>query len=104
MEIEFLDRQLALLDTDRASETPLPPPVIHAWRNRAVLIRAVPDVRTLRNWQSLGYEVDEASEKHTIRLMDRWRIVFDLNERRNPPVMMVAGIDEYHEIFGRVEV
>ena len=104
MKIEFVDERLALIDTDRASETRLPLAVIGSWHQRVVLIRAVPDARTLRNWRSLGYELNEVSGQHSIQLYDQWRIVFELDENRSPPVMIVLGIDEYQEVFGRVEV
>jgi plasmid maintenance system killer protein len=103
MKIEFRDQQLALIDTDQASETRLPRSVVTSWHQRAIFIRAIPDARTLRNWQCLGYELNEVSGNHSIQLTDQWRIVFELNESYSPPVMIVVGIDEYHAVFGRVE-
>jgi plasmid maintenance system killer protein len=102
MEIEFCDQHLAFISTDRAAETGLPCSVIQSWQEIILLIDAVPDAHTLRNWQSLGYENREGG-KHSIRLLGRWRIVFELDECRSPPVMIVVAIDEYREVFRRVE-
>jgi plasmid maintenance system killer protein len=102
MEIEFGDERLALISTDQAAETRLPSSIIQSWQELIVFIDAIPDAHTLRNWQSLGYECLEGG-KHSIRLLDWWRIIFELDESRSPPVMIVVAIDEYHEVFGRVE-
>jgi plasmid maintenance system killer protein len=102
MEIEFRDQRLALASTDRADETRLPCSVIQSWQEIIVVIDAIPDAYTLRNWQSLGYECLEGG-RHSMRLLGRWRIVFELDESRIPPVMIVVAIDEYREVFRRVE-
>lgn len=102
MDIEFRDERLALIRTDRATESRLPCSVIRSWHEIVVVINAIPDAHTLRNWQSLEYERLGRGE-HSIRLFDQWRIVFELDESRSPPVMIVVAIDEYREIFRRVE-
>jgi toxin HigB-1 len=101
MDIEFGDQRLALVSTDRAAETRLPSAVIQSWHEIVVVIDAIPDAHTLRNWQSLGYECIDRG-MHSIRLLNRWRIAFELDESRSPPVMIVVAIDEYREVFGRV--
>jgi plasmid maintenance system killer protein len=73
-----------------------------SWQGLVFLIDAIPDAHTLHNWQSLGYEC-LGDTLHSIQLLDQWRIVFDLDENRSPPVMIVVAIDEYREVFGRVE-
>jgi plasmid maintenance system killer protein len=102
MDIEFRDERLALIRTDRAAESRLPCSVIRSWQEIVVVIDAIPDAHTLRNWQSLGYERLGRGE-HSIRLFDQWRILFELDESRSPPVMIVVAIDEYREVFRRVE-
>src|SRR5262245_27820221 len=84
MGIEFRDERLALIRTDRAAESRLPCSVIRSWHEIVVVIDAIPDAHTLRNWQSLGYERLGRGE-HSIRLFDQWRIVFELDESRSPP-------------------
>jgi plasmid maintenance system killer protein len=102
MDIQFRDQRLALMRTDRAAETLLPCFVIRSWQEIITVIDAIPDAHTLRNWQSLGYE-RLGDDLHSLRLLDHWRMVFELDENRSPPVMIVVAIDEYREVFGRVE-
>src|SRR5437016_1639689 len=102
MDIEFRDQGLGLIRTSRAAETQLPCNVIRSWQELAFLLDAIPDAHTLRNWRSLGYE-RLGHGQHSIQLLDQWRIVFQLDENRSPPVMNVVAIDEYREVFGRVE-
>jgi toxin HigB-1 len=69
MDVEFRDKNLALVETDRAAETRLPISVINSLRNKLVVIRAAPDERTLRNWKSLHYE-KMSDEERSIRIND----------------------------------
>jgi plasmid maintenance system killer protein len=103
MKIEFRNQRLALIGTDRAMEMDLPCSVIRTWHETVIVIDAIPDAHTLRNWRSLGYERLEVSGRHSIRLIDQWRLIFELDESCSPPVMIVLVIDEYQEVFGRVE-
>jgi proteic killer suppression protein len=69
IEIEFRDKALALIETDRAAETRLPISVINSLRDKLVIIRAAPDERTLRNWKSLHYEkLEGRSGQRSIRI------------------------------------
>ena len=58
MDVEFRDKTLALIETDRAAETRLPISVINSLRQKLVVIRAAPDERTLRNWKSHSLRKD----------------------------------------------
>jgi len=77
MEIEFQDKTLALVETDRAAELRLPFSVIASLRRKLVIIKAAPDDRTLRNWRSLHYE-KMAGEERSIRLNDQYRLIFTI--------------------------
>lgn len=98
MDIEFRDRRLALIRTDRAAETRLPISVIKSCREKLIVIAAAPDVRTLRNWKSLHFErlKGDRAEQCSIRLNDQWRLVFELDENRSPPAVIVIAVDDYH--------
>lgn len=98
MDVEFRDKRLALLETDRAAETRLPISVINACRNKLVVLRAAPDERTLRNWKSLHYEKLEGkrSGQRSIRLNRQWRIVFTFSDECRPPVITVLSVEDYH--------
>ena len=99
MEVEFQDKRLALIETDRAAETKLPISVINACRQKLVVIRAAPDVRTLRNWKSLHYEKlrGERSGQRSIRINRQWRLVFTLDQESEPPKLTVLAVEDYHK-------
>lgn len=98
MKVEFRDRRLALIRTDRAAETNLPVSVIKSCREKLVVLEAAPDERTLRNWKSLHYEKLGSDRKgqRSIRLNKQWRLVFELDDRNSPPSVMIVGIEDYH--------
>jgi proteic killer suppression protein len=98
MEIEFRDRHLALIETNRAAETKLPISVINSCRQKLVVMRAAPDERTLRNWKSLHYEklLGDREGQRSIRLTRQWRLVFTLDDARSPPAIKVLSIEDYH--------
>jgi toxin HigB-1 len=98
MKIEFRDRRLALIRTDRAAETKLPFPVIKSCREKLVVIEAAPDERTLRNWKSLRFKKleGERNGERSIRINDQWRIVFTIDESSVPPTIAILAIEDYH--------
>src|SRR6266545_4870644 len=86
MEIEFVDSRLATIETPNAGMTGLPVPVIKAARRKLTVLRAATDDRVLRNWKSLHYEKlkgDRAGQR-SIRVNDRYRIVFTLDSDTDP--------------------
>ena len=98
MEIEFSDKCLALVETDRAAETRLPISVINSLRQKLVVIRAAPDERTLRNWKSLHYEKlrGKREGERSIRINKQWRLVFTLNTDCQPNKMTILSVEDYH--------
>lgn len=91
MDIEFHDNTLALVKTDRATETRLPIAVINSLRNKLVIIRAAPDDRTLRNWKSLHYEKMEGEEK-SIRLNKQYRLIFTISGESGSTKMTILRV------------
>jgi len=97
MDIEFRDKSLALIETDRAAETKLPITVINSFRDKMVVLRAAPDERTLRNWKSLHYEKLKGQEgERSIRLNKQWRVVFLIKTECTPNKMTVLRVEDYH--------
>lgn len=98
MKVEFRDRRLALIRTDRAAETKLPVAVIKSCREKLGVIEAAPDERTLRNWKSLHYEklAGEREAQRSIRLTKQWRLVFELDSSSSPPIVTVIAVEDYH--------
>jgi toxin HigB-1 len=98
MDIEYRDKRLALIRTDRAAETRLPISVIKSCREKLIVIEAAPDARTLRNWKSLHFErlKGDRAGQCSIRLNDQWRLIFELDESRSPPAVTVIAVEDYH--------
>jgi proteic killer suppression protein len=97
MKVEFRDKRLALIRTDRAHELGLPFAVIKSCREKLVFIEAAPDERTLRNWRSLQYKKREGSEdEKQVRINDQYRIIFTINNDADPPVMTILEIGDPH--------
>ena len=91
MEIEFLDRALALVETERAAETRLPISVIKSLRNKLQFLRAAPDERTIRNWKSLHYEKMQDDER-SIRLNDQFRLIFKIDTDAKPNRLTIIRV------------
>lgn len=91
MEVEFRDKTLALVESDRAAETRLPIAVINSLRQKLVLIRAAPDERTLRNWKSLHYEKMDDGER-SIRLNKQFRLLLEIDTNSKPNKVTVLRV------------
>jgi toxin HigB-1 len=97
MDIAFLDKSLALVETDRAADTKLPISVINSFRDKLTVLRAAPDERTLRNWKSLHYEKLKGKEgERSIRLNKQWRVVFLIETECKPNKIKVLRVEDYH--------
>lgn len=98
MEIEFADKRLALIRTDRAHELKLPFAVIRSCRDKLVVLENAPDERTLRNWKSLEYKKREGSknDERQIRINKQYRIVFTIDTTLNPPKLTILEIGDNH--------
>jgi proteic killer suppression protein len=98
MKIEFRDRRLALIRTDRAAETKLPFAVIKACCEKLVVLEAAPDERTLKNWRSLHLKTvygDESSHR-LVQVSDQWSMAFTIDESSVPPTITILAIEEPH--------
>lgn len=101
MEVEFKDKRLAQAEVGSPSELAalkLPFEVIGRIRDRLAFLRAAPDERTIRNWRSLHYEKlkGDRDGQRSIRINDQWRLIFLLDSERNPPKIVILGVEDYH--------
>ena len=96
MKIEFREKHLAIIRTDRATELKLPVAVIKLCQDKLDFIEAAPDERTLRNWRSLRFKKLEGSDLRQIRINKQYRMRFELDNTRNPPVITVTFIGDPH--------
>jgi proteic killer suppression protein len=98
MKIEFRDKRMALILTEKAHELGLPPAVIKACRSKLVFLDAAPDELSIRNWKSLQYKKLEGDKhgRRTVRINDQYRIVFTIDEDTNPPTIVIWEIGDPH--------
>lgn len=99
MKIEFLDRKLAAIRTDRAAaELKLPIAVIKSCRDKLIIIEDAPDDRVLREWASLRYKKLQGDREgqREVRINNQYRIVFILDETQTPPVVKILEIGDIH--------
>jgi plasmid maintenance system killer protein len=96
MKIEFADKRLSFIRTDRAHELGLPIAVIKSCRNKLRFIEAAPDEQTLRNWKSLEFKKLEGTDLRQIRLNDQYRMHFRLDTACSPPLVTVTFIGDPH--------
>ena len=99
MEIEFADLRLAEVETVNAGSTGLPVPVIKVVRRKLTVLRAATDDRALRNWKSLHYEKLKGSRdgQRSIRVNEKYRIVFTLDSDTKPQKATILSIEDYHK-------
>src|SRR5262249_44164938 len=98
MKVEFRDKRLAIIRTERAHELGLPFGVVKRAREKLIVIEAAPDERTLRNWKSLNYKKLEGEKKglRQVRINDQYRIEFELDESTSPPTVAITFIGDPH--------
>lgn len=98
MEIEFADPSLALIETNEAVAFKLPVAVIRSARKKLVMLRAATDDRTMRNWKGLHYEKlkGDREGQRSIRLNDKFRLVFTLDNDADPKKVTILAIEDYH--------
>jgi len=99
MDIEFVDSDLALIETDDAAKTKLPIAVIKSARRKLTILRAATDDRSLRNWKSLHYEKlkGDREGQRSIRVNEKYRIVFLLDSESEPQKASILSIEDYHK-------
>src|SRR4051812_17355200 len=94
MDIEFADARFALLETDAAADARLPVAVIQAARHRLGIIRAAPDLPTLKNWKSLGLTPRPESAEHLVMLAPQWAMAISITEKNSIMTVIVTGMEE----------
>ncbi|WP_260599748.1 hypothetical protein [Sphingomonas endolithica] len=91
MEVSFADPQLELIETHRAAETSLPFAVISTARARLSIIRASPDLVTLRQWRSFGLAPNaELPGQHSVPITDKWLMTVRFDNLEGPRTVVIA--------------
>jgi toxin HigB-1 len=95
MDIEFAHDLWALIETERAAETQLPVAAIQSARLRLRIIRAAPDMQTMRNWRSLDLRTQGTAEfEHLVPIFAQWIMVLEIKEKNGAMIAIVLGIEE----------
>jgi proteic killer suppression protein len=99
MEIAFADDSLASFASDDVGASKLPIAVIRSARRKITMLRAAPDDRTLRNWKGLHYEKLKGDRcgQRSIRLNERYRLVFEMDNDSDPKKVTILAIEDYHK-------
>lgn len=101
MEIEFKDKRLEKVENGSAADiasSGVPLEVVDRLRSRLNLLRSIPDERTLYNWKSFHYEKlkGDRSDQRSIRLNEKWRLIFRIDENRSPKTIVILKVEDYH--------
>ena len=98
MEIIFDDEHLAWVLTNHPERSGVPPTLIASLRRKLHFIRNAPDERTLREWKSLHYEKlkGDRQGQRSVRLNDRMRLVFVIDDQSGPLKVRIRGVEDYH--------
>ena len=94
MDVRFGEPSLALIETAKAAETNLPVGVIGTARRRLAVLRAAPDIASLRNWKSFGLSLEaEFPGEHSIEVANDWEMMISFREEGRP-VSVVLSVRE----------
>lgn len=101
MEVEFKDKRLAKIENGDATDlatSGAPLEIIERLRSRLIFLRAAPDERSIRNFKSLHYEKlkGDRDGQRSIRLNKKWRLIFTIDDSRNPSKITVLKVEDYH--------
>ena len=75
VDLKFDNGTLELVQSGNAEGALLPVEVLRAVRHRLTIIRAAPDLPTLRNWRSFGLINEETNDNvRSVQINDNWRM------------------------------
>lgn len=94
MDIDFEDSRLGAIETEAAADTELPVAVIRSARHRLCILRASPDLDTVKAWKSLGLRPCPATAEHLVMLSPYWVMVVTFVEKNNAMTVIVKKIEE----------
>lgn len=94
MEIDFQDSRLAAIETEAAAGTKLPVAVIQSARHRLCVLRAAPDLETVKAWKSLGLQYRAETAEHLVLLPDQWAMIVKFVEKNSGMTVIVKKMEE----------
>ena len=99
MEVRFGDDDLDRLETDPGFTGGHAPGVVKAFRKRMQFIRDAPDERDFYSMGSVRFEKlkGERDHQYSMRLNDQWRLILEFEGKHPNKVVVVVGIEDYHQ-------
>ncbi|HLW65369.1 MAG TPA: type II toxin-antitoxin system RelE/ParE family toxin [Gemmataceae bacterium] len=99
MDVEFADRNLDRLETDRRFTAGFGPAVVEAFfRKRMQQLRAAVDQRDLYALKSLHFEKlkGRRAQQRSVRLNKQWRLILEIIAARPKNRLRICAIEDYH--------
>ncbi|MBD8638679.1 hypothetical protein [Sphingomonas sp. CFBP 13733] len=94
MDIDFEDNRLAMIETAAAADTRLPVAVIQSARHRLCVLRAAPDLETVKAWKSLELQHRSETAEHLVMLSPQWAMVVTFIEKNSAMTAIVKKMEE----------
>lgn len=94
MDIDFEDSRLAMIETEAAADTRLPVAVIQSARHCLCILRAAPDLETVKAWKSLGLQHRAETAEHLVMLSPQWAMVVTFIEKNSTMTVIVKKMEE----------
>lgn len=97
MELEFEDERLEAIGKGTHSGD-FPVEVVRSFQRKLRFLMDAHSEQDLRQFKSLHFEKlkGDLAGRHSIRLNDRYRLVFTLRKDSNPTVLVLHEIVDYH--------
>ena len=98
MRVRFVDDDLERLEAEPSFTAGFAPEVVKAYRKRIQAIRSADDERPLRALVSNHFEKlkGDLAGKYSVRLNDKWRLVFELEGDGANKTVIIFEIIDYH--------
>lgn len=96
MDLRFADKKLERLYTDATYRGKYPQGVVKAFRQAVFLIANACDERDIRDMKSWHFK-KLAPGGYSARLNDQFRLLLDLEGSGKQKVVVIRGIEDYHD-------
>ena len=97
MDVEFANKDLDRLETDRDFNAGFSQEIVRAFRKRMQAIRAATDAREFYKWKSLNYKKrkGKCSHQRSMRLNKQWRLIVELRQVDPRTIVVIVDIKDH---------
>jgi len=98
MDVEFVDDELARLESDPKFNAGYSVEIVRGFRKIMRFVRAATDDRDLWAIRGLGFEKLKGARahQHSFRINKQWRLIVELTQQGHAKVVVVIEIVDYH--------